>query len=113
MRQFRRVVIGLALLFGGWLVWRQVTQRRHRMGRYDYAPRSPLPEWSAAPMPTPDPSMVTGTAERTHNQTDNLTQAKEPAVPEQKEGWYGVDTTLHNVMETDAESEGVEDTAAP
>src|SRR5215212_9214 len=108
MRRFRLIIAGLVLLLGSWLVWRQVAQRRRTMGRNDYAPRSPLPEWSAAPIPTPDPSVVTGTAERTHNQSDNLTQPAEPAVPVQERAdvWFGVDTTLHNepAVETDTGS---------
>jgi ABC-type nickel/cobalt efflux system permease component RcnA len=69
MRQFRTISIGLILLLGGWLVWRQVARRR-TMGRYD--------------------------AERTHNQSDNLTQPAEPAVPVQERAdvWLGIDTTL-------------------
>jgi predicted flap endonuclease-1-like 5' DNA nuclease len=111
MRRFRLITVGLVLLLGSWLVWRQVARRR-TMGRNDYAPRSPLPEWSAAPMPTPDPSVVTGTAERTHNQSDNLTQPQEPVPPvqEQADVWFGVDTTLPNepAVETDTGSEEAE-----
>jgi len=82
------------------------------MRRNDYASRSPLPEWSSAPIPTPDPSVMTGTAERTHNQSDTLTQPQEPAPPVQEQAaeWFGIDTTLRNepAMETDTGDEEVE-----
>jgi predicted flap endonuclease-1-like 5' DNA nuclease len=90
----RRFVIGLVLILGSWLLWRQIAQRR-TIRRTEYAPRSPLPAWSAAPMPTPDPSVVKGTAERTHNQTDSLTQPQKPADPVQESVGPAVDTTLH------------------
>jgi predicted flap endonuclease-1-like 5' DNA nuclease len=112
MRQFRMISVGLVLLLGSWLVWRQLVRRR-MMGRYDYAPRSPLPEWSAAPIPAPDPSVVTGMAERTHNQSDNLTQPEETTQDHAAE-WFGLDTTLHNepAVETDTGGEEAE-TAQP
>jgi predicted flap endonuclease-1-like 5' DNA nuclease len=117
MRRFRLITVGLALLFGFWLVWRQVAQRRRTIGRNNYAPRSPLPEWSAAPIPTPDPSVVTGTAERTHNQSDNLTQPPEPAAPvqERTDVGFGIDTTLQNepTVETDTGNMAEADTPQP
>lgn len=117
MRQFRRVIIGLILLLGSWLVWRQVGQRLRTRGQNTYAPRSPLPEWSAAPMPTPDPSVVTGTAEQTHNQTDTLTQPQEPAAPMQEHSGasFAVDTALGSATDSkDNETHTeAEETAAP
>jgi predicted flap endonuclease-1-like 5' DNA nuclease len=92
MRRFRMVLVGLVLLLGSWLVWRQAVQRRRTMGRNDYAPRSPLPAWSSAPIPTPDSSVVTSTAERTHNQSDSLMQPQKPVAPVQESVDSSVET---------------------
>jgi len=103
MRRFRMIAVGLILLLGSWLLW-----QRWRF-RGQNASQQALPEWSAAPIPAPDPSVVTGTAERTHNQSDTLTQPEEPAAPTQEHAdvWFGIDTTLRNepTVETETETE--------
>jgi predicted flap endonuclease-1-like 5' DNA nuclease len=78
MRRFRIIAVSLVLLFAGWLLWRQLVQRRRATRKSGYTPESSLPAWTSAPIPAPDASVVKGTAERTHNQSDALTQAREP-----------------------------------
>jgi small subunit ribosomal protein S2 len=109
MRRFRMLAVGLVLLLGSWLVWKQVLRRQRTARQNDYAAQSLLPAWSSAPMPTPDPSVVGGTTERTHNQTDSLTQPPEPAAPAhtgQEELPLDIDSTLHEepAVEPDTES---------
>ena len=79
MRRFRIVAIGLILLLASWVVWRQLVQHRRTARQHGEAARSALPAWAAAPTTTPDASAVAGTAERTHNQSDALTQPQELA----------------------------------
>jgi len=81
MRRSRLIAVVLVGLLGLWLLWRQFVQRRQAMQPHDVAPESSLPVWVPAPPTNTAVKKLASTAERTHNQSDALTQPQEPAPP--------------------------------
>jgi len=81
MRRSRLIAVVLVGLLGLWLLWRQFIQRRRATQPHDVAPESSLPVWISASPNNPAVKKLASTAERTHNQSDALTQPEEPAPP--------------------------------
>jgi len=83
MRRSRLIAVVLVGLLGAWLLWRQFIQRRHVTRQGNYAAESSYPVWTSTST-APSGSVVKGlpnTAERTHNQSDALSQPQEPTLP--------------------------------
>ena len=82
MRRFRQFAVGLVALFGIWFVWRQFVQRRSITRQDTDASGSLSPVWSSTVIPSePAQGTIAATTERSHNQSDSLTQPQEPAAP--------------------------------
>jgi predicted flap endonuclease-1-like 5' DNA nuclease len=81
MRRSRLIAVVLLALLGLWMLWRQFVQRQQAMHPHHSAPESSLPVWIPAPRTNNEVKKLASTAERTHNQSDALTQPPEPAPP--------------------------------
>jgi predicted flap endonuclease-1-like 5' DNA nuclease len=81
MRRIRLIGVILIALVGAWLVWRQVARRRRAPSQNGYEPGSSLPTWIPAPQTGPVVKGLASAPERTHNESDALTQPRPPAAP--------------------------------
>jgi predicted flap endonuclease-1-like 5' DNA nuclease len=117
MRRSRLIAVGIIVLFGIWLVWRQFVQRRRATRPDTYDPGSSSPMWTSVPASNSIMTKLATTAESTHNQSDALTQPQEPAAPPPPtslDSSLGMDTTLRGepTIEPDTASES-DDEAEP
>lgn len=81
MRRSRLIAVGLIVLFGAWLVWKQFAQRRRATRQNTDAPGYSSPVWSSVPSSEANMTRLAAIAESTHNQSDALAQPEEPAPP--------------------------------
>lgn len=81
MRRSRLIAVGLVVLFGIWLLWRQFAPRRRTTRQDSDAPGYSSPVWASVSPSDTHVTKLAATAENTHNQSDALTQPEEPAPP--------------------------------